>query len=71
MTLRDVKESRFLDIPSKLKFDRWKVIYKLSRVHIWHAKLFQLSKRLRNDQNSFKGLSNDKNWPNLDKKDVI
>ena len=27
MTFRDVKESRFLDIPSKLSFDIWKVIY--------------------------------------------
>ena len=56
MTFKDVKESQFLDIPSNLIFDMWNVIYKLPRVQIWHAKLFQLSKRLRNDQNSFRGL---------------
>ena len=34
MTFKDVKESRFLDIPSKWDFDIWKVVYMLPRVQI-------------------------------------
>ena len=56
MTFKNVKESRFLDIPSKGEFDIWKVVYMLPRVQIQYAKLFQRSKRLRTGQNSSKGL---------------
>ena len=56
MTFKNVKESQFLDIPSKWDFDIWKVVYMLPRVQIWYAKWFQKSKRLRDGQNLSKGL---------------
>ena len=56
MTIKNVKESRFLDIPTNAGFDLWKVFYMLPRVQLCYAKRFQKSKRLRIDQNSSKGL---------------
>ena len=56
MTLKNVKESRFLDIPTNGVFDIWNMFYLLPRVQLCHAKRFQKSKKLRNDQNSSKGL---------------
>ena len=34
MTMKDVKESRFLDIPTNAGFDLWKVFYLLPREQI-------------------------------------
>ena len=56
MTMKTVKESRFLDIPTKAGFDLWNMFYMLPRVQICYAKRFQWSKRSRKDQNSSKGL---------------
>ena len=55
MTQKNVKESRFLDIPTNAGFDLWKVFYLIPRVQICYAKRFQKSKKAKKGSKFIKG----------------